>query len=411
MNIFTKTFLGRSSAAAACTSGAIWCFATFPNDHSTKVNAHGRAELRQVVVIHRHGDRTPINDIGGALARTEDDVKFWSSLLPSDSDVEDLYRGWSFDESKLFKEESASGLLTRRGVQQLHALGTNMRKRYVDQLGFLPEILPENASMHIRSTVISRCVQSALALQSGLYPKDARERLGHGKSHATVILGETDRDSPKREPMWPQNRSCQRQQELYSVLKKDRPMELKVARTKLEREALDVLGLSKGVKKLNLGAVMEVVHCSLVHGKKNVPISADETFVERLGEVEAKSRTSTFHNHESLKLAVGRLLVEIVDQMEEAAAGSGKKFVQFSGHDSTVIPLRFALGLEPVEWPPYAANIVIELWHDASVPGEHFINILYNGKIEYTMNYNEFLEDKIGDLLIGDEEYLKVCST
>ncbi|KAG2424099.1 hypothetical protein HXX76_014774 [Chlamydomonas incerta] len=83
-----------------------------------------------------------------------------------------------------------------------------------------------------------------------------------------------------------------------------------------------------------------------------------------------------------MRLSMGRLLHTLVANMTAAAAaaGGGEKAAQaqgavvagsgaaaprmylYSGHDSTIMPLLSALGLDVSHWPPYLSNIVLELW-------------------------------------------------
>lgn len=62
-----------------------------------------------------------------------------------------------------------SGQLTERGRSQHLALGAALRKRYVQDLGFLPSTLDSEA-VWVRSTNVPRTIQSAQSLIDGLFP-------------------------------------------------------------------------------------------------------------------------------------------------------------------------------------------------------------------------------------------------
>jgi hypothetical protein len=62
---------------------------------------------------------------------------------------------------------SGRGQLTEKGAEQLHAVGSSLRLRYVHQAGFLPRTL-NPADITVRSTPVPRCYQSAAALLLGL---------------------------------------------------------------------------------------------------------------------------------------------------------------------------------------------------------------------------------------------------
>ncbi|XP_078696452.1 2-phosphoxylose phosphatase 1-like [Branchiostoma floridae x Branchiostoma belcheri] len=54
------------------------------------------------------------------------------------------------------------------------------------------------------------------------------------------------------------------------------------------------------------------------------------------------------------------------------------KFVLYSGHDVTVSPLLYSLGIPETKWCPYATRVVFELWRD-SAGSARYIRVLYNG--------------------------------
>lgn len=60
--------------------------------------------------------------------------------------------------------------------------------------------------------------------------------------------------------------------------------------------------------------------------------------------------------------------------------GTNAKFHLYSGHDTTVSPLIFGLGITDNVWPGYAHRIVMELY-SASYRQQHFIRVLQNGKV------------------------------
>ncbi|GFR44810.1 hypothetical protein Agub_g6146 [Astrephomene gubernaculifera] len=87
------------------------------------------------------------------------------------------------------------------------------------------------------------------------------------------------------------------------------------------------------------------------------------------------------HGRSVLRLSMGRLLHTLMDNMRgAAAAGAGTagaaaegaggvggavgspRMYLYSGHDSTIMPLLAALGLDVTHWPPYLSNLVFELW-------------------------------------------------
>jgi hypothetical protein len=142
-------------------------------------------ELVQVVVVHRHGDRTPISRNAGAFTETLELKEFWKSRVSASKDIERTGRmntdSTSTHLSTNFTEGKyvfPNGHLTRLGANQLRRVGAQLRERYIGDLDFLPHTLPSDhngTAVYARSTRYPRTIQSVQNLLLGLYPDDARE--------------------------------------------------------------------------------------------------------------------------------------------------------------------------------------------------------------------------------------------
>jgi hypothetical protein len=94
------------------------------------------------------------------------------------------------------------------------------------------------------------------------------------------------------------------------------------------------------------------------------------------------------------RLSVGALLGKILQNMqlhlsEPSPSGSGpkdetdemddhsKQLHIFSGHDDTIGGILAALQVKDWGWPPYASNILIELWKGEN---GYAVRVIYNGK-------------------------------
>jgi hypothetical protein len=55
-----------------------------------------------------------------------------------------------------------------------------------------------------------------------------------------------------------------------------------------------------------------------------------------------------------------------------------QKFLLYSGHDTTLIPILVALQVDTMEWPPYASMMLIELF---DMSGKNYVRITYNGQV------------------------------
>jgi hypothetical protein len=90
-----------------------------------------------------------------------------------------------------------------RGAEELRTLGSHLRRRYVERLGFLPpDLNARTAGVYARATNIRRTQQSAQNLLLGLWPQG---------SMPVEIRYKTE------ETMYPNpDRSCKRQEEIIT---------------------------------------------------------------------------------------------------------------------------------------------------------------------------------------------------
>lgn len=163
-------------------------------------------ELVQVVVVHRHGDRTPIAKHAGRFSQTDELETFWRTRVSPHEEIERWGR-LNVDATNTHLEKTASdkytfpnGHLTVLGANQLRRLGSELRERYVGDFGFLPSDLPSDASssaalIYARSTRIPRTVQSLQNLLLGLYPEDHRPRDTSNQSQGVVAIATQEKSS------------------------------------------------------------------------------------------------------------------------------------------------------------------------------------------------------------------------
>lgn len=89
-------------------------------------------------------------------------------------------------------------------------------------------------------------------------------------------------------------------------------------------------------------------------------------------------------------MATHPMLIQMAKRMiDKSQSKSMLKFVLYSGHDSTVIPLMANLGVhDRKRWTPYATRVGIELWKDtrtgssrANSIDQYYFRVLVNGKV------------------------------
>ncbi|BFZ14079.1 hypothetical protein BsWGS_17118 [Bradybaena similaris] len=118
------------------------------------------------------------------------------------------------------------------------------------------------------------------------------------------------------------------------------------------------------------------------------------------------------------RLSAGPLVTKIVDVLENVTKeiGNSPKLCLFSTHDSTMTGLLEAFGLWDDEWPPFGANIRIELYRDMNSP-EYYVRVLYCGEVvriscqkEDFMHWSDFRKS-IKTFMIREGEFRDVCSS
>lgn len=366
--------------------------------------------LQRVVVVHRHGDRTPIHaDLGRALRATDEENAFWRSTLPPSNVVSRMYDAFGFvDANRLVDENNGSvrGKLTNAGVRELLDVGKGFRRRYVDDLQFLSGKPDTDVhELRLRCTPMSRTIRSALSILTGMYPTCSLR--GTDAIRLGVELGDPTPKRPfDRATMWPFNRMCALQSRLrkeYSNI--DASVELRTRYDDLVEYYRPRIGFEPDAH-VSLGGIMEVLVCREAHGYP-VPTSLDNLSrrVTELKRFAFDARHERFCQHgDLLKLYVGRLLGEIVDAMDTGS----HKWTQFSGHDSTLIPLISVLNLPSARWPDYAANVVLEVWRrDES--DERIVQVFFNGEFQYRKSWSSFMHDTARYTLSSPDEYDEIC--
>jgi len=341
--------------------------------------------LRQVVVVHRHGDRAPLSLKVGSWEQSSDLEEFWKERLPS----KDAIQRWgetNTDPTGMYlkpKGESSSttwpyGHLTKVGADQLRTLGSRLRERYVSLLSFLPPTITASSSkatLQVRSTRYPRTIHSVMNLLLGLYPADSREiDPATGKGASVNIHSEAKADEYLDGGS---EDSCPRLKELREKLDKS----LSVPRRFLDAQAKVRSAMSdEGAAPVNVSYIRasEVSICHRSHGLP-MPNNMAASVVQDVTDFNAWIYGQRGANIEISRLGIGPLVSDIVGGFDEMTGGRGGPLMRvFSGHDSTLMPFLVALGAYDDKWPPYASYVTLELLYDEK-EDKHFIRTSYNG--------------------------------
>ena len=361
--------------------------------------------LRQVVVVSRHGDRSPMRalphehaepgvvwDCSAAFpegANVTDDPNITTTLavaryaVPDDATAAAGSAGW--------RGNCPPGYLTATGARQTHALGRALRAVYVTETGLLPAVL-DPTLLRLRATEVPRARHSLLAVLAGLYPDTA---------HAAVPY---EVRAAAHETLLPNTAACPRVARLPALAQQQPAWRAHAARiapllTRLRRitgaATAPVLGARAGASGSSVTAWFDALAARTCHGLP-LPCGANSTEcvteadVAVLAEGAALYANSMYDVNASgagaaaARLAAGPLVREVQALLEEAARGTrdAPRYVHLSGHDTTLVALMAALQCRLPAFPPYAATVRFELFAGAAADGaRHYVRVLYNNDV------------------------------
>uniref|UniRef100_A0A3P8W040 Acid phosphatase 6, lysophosphatidic n=1 Tax=Cynoglossus semilaevis TaxID=244447 RepID=A0A3P8W040_CYNSE len=332
-------------------------------------------ELKLVQVLFRHGARTPLKSIPNVM-----EVQWVPTLLeppahthinyvvtdlrggprPS-SPAEESYR------KNVLTGGTFPGQLTTLGMQQLYELGQRLRTKYIEEIPFLNSDF-NPAEVYVRSTNIVRTIESAKCLVAGLFQQ---------KQQGVLHIETSEADS---EILYPNFYGCN----LLKILGGHRWAES----VTLPDIAADLQSLHKELgipahQHVDFILIRDDMVAREAHGLPYPSVlNTWKNIVEKRA-VDMICHVYKPSNRLSLQLCVGAVLHTMLTNMEEKVQGTlsepNRKLFLYSAHDTTLIPCLMALGIFDMRWPPYAADITLEL-HQHRQTKEAFVKVSYSGQ-------------------------------
>ncbi|ETO28340.1 major acid phosphatase Map (histidine-acid phosphatase) [Reticulomyxa filosa] len=262
------------------------------------------------------------------------------------------------------------GQLTERGVRQMEEVGRWLRKRYIDELGYLSPTFhsgndgtSNSNKLWIQSTNFARTMYSVDSLLMGLYPMT--HRTGENKSIAIHV--DIDKTFfypyPKLCRKWSRVRQ---QNSAYLEANSDKhfyfyfylSFQKKGGKREGKKKKIEItLNINITQKKKKKKSLGEALLCRLAH-QKDLPADIPQETIRDYCDYSAKRVTYQYsRNDESCRLAFGVMLDKLFHSMKH----DDGMFRIVSCHDNTILSLLAALKKEIPGWPPYASTIIFEV--------------------------------------------------
>lgn len=307
----------------------------------------GNSSLKQVLLVHRHGDRTPI------VFPSRDPLRnkpFWSSVGLSS--------------------------LTNDGKARLHRLGMLIRDIYSD---FLTDNRHEVLS---RSSGAERCVESGQLFLSGLYKPDKKSDQIWDNPQTNPLselwLPIKIRSAPIQfDGMLAEGCKCNNLQEEYEAINGS-------AAVKTIYQKYD--GLAKMMKEqidFDYPIFFNWFYASSLIDveKQYFPDELNPVILDSYDLIDAAGKEAMaawISTDRSKRLRTGLLINDLLSKMLDYQEGKTDiKFVHYSAHDLTIVALLGVLNLfkDYPDRPGYGSSIVMELHQENT--GEKFVKFFY----------------------------------
>lgn len=345
--------------------------------------------LEQVIVVIRHGDRSPMGqNVYKKFKVTPDYCNIEPGRPPTRSDLAAFYKTISEDQIKLMRQGwklpmsplpnskvCGIAMLSQLGVVQHMHNGEILRKRYIKNNNFLSSPLHDRNllrdNIHVVTTTRTRTMQSAVALLYGLIPNFRLPEVQiHYSASDTFHL-----------------KHCEALSAMAPFIKKVQYQSYLGNRKKSS--------IKKLAKVFDMNDHPGVLIDSFINGFLckgiQLPCNNGECIdLEDLNElIDAEEHTtrelSLKSPYVNQSMLIGQPLLEKLTNfmLRKLKRTTVPDFVLFSGHDTTLKILIRTLGITEYRWPPLGSRLVFELWSDAQGENAH-IKILMNGK-DYTL--------------------------
>ncbi|CAE6438193.1 unnamed protein product [Rhizoctonia solani] len=297
-------------------------------------------KLEQVHVYIRHGERTPWSvPMEGPPANIP---RFWNACGATKrykaavmgengmTDFTEIIRVNERRDGYAQEGECISGELTDSGRKSSFRVGQELRKLYIERLGFLPDVLDSHKPVYFRPL--------------------------------------------KLDNLFANVEGCGRLEELLS--------EFKLAATKDHNPKLEKLGpkLSKYIKgrpitvdtKPRLIAIIDTIRAANAHGVPIPPEFKDPNIFSVMESAICDVWFRGYKDEEFRRLAMGRLLAEVSEVMSARVNGMETPKIRLLACHTSLIGLCQTLGVFDNRWPKFTASVTFELFSKSAPSSSSF---------------------------------------
>ncbi|ETI37181.1 hypothetical protein F441_16626 [Phytophthora nicotianae CJ01A1] len=372
-------------------------------------------ELEHVLVMFRHGDRSPISrNISAKVKMTQPETDFWVSRLAELSVVGALNSGTrvvSYHEGECSEESCFGkqfevppppqqggrwpcGQLTAKGIDMMRVKGQQLRERYKTLMEGMVDPVRQ---IHVQSTNIRRTIRSAQSLLAGLFPEyfmnvnadnnlaasenllpDSRKFLQNMQTNRKMkkdggfVIHADDSNS-----LAPQH-SYELYQDLGKVLADELRQHAPPGFTKASQRISTIIG-AKSSKLVAWTGLREVLVCHQAHGLA-FPDGLNEQLFTQICEYDAWLWHHLYGRVDFCRVSFKAGVQRIYSYLASVTQGATKhKMSLFSAHDNSLVALVNALQLQvPRVIPHYGAMLIFEVFRHR-VTGEFYLKVLFEG--------------------------------
>uniref|UniRef100_A0A8C4RYG3 Acid phosphatase 6, lysophosphatidic n=1 Tax=Erpetoichthys calabaricus TaxID=27687 RepID=A0A8C4RYG3_ERPCA len=246
--------------------------------------------------------------------------------------------------------------------------GERLRDVYIKKSNFLSPVF-RSTEVYVRSTNIVRTIESAVCLLAGLFQQQQ-------EGIVTVFTSEAE-----TEVLYPNYKRCDHLKQM--------------TRQRIVQASL-LPEIAEDLKEMyKLLEIPEHEHISFIDiwddmTSRKAHDLARPSCVHYLMKIIEKRAVETVYfayepsNSTSLQLCVGQLLSFLISNIENKLKDQDslenlRKFHLYSVHDTTLMPFLMALDIFDMKWPPYGADVILELYEHRSSK-EAFVKVSYLGK-------------------------------